>query len=623
MERTNTFNMETPEELLENFDPRVSSGGAREVLAQLDPKEEKPFKPIFDDDDNLLLPVNEATYSVLQDVLLLIDLEESKKQYADTPWVDWRDDVKKAYQTILPTVGKLSEHFEKRTSEDLVFAQLQYLFAEFSMYHRGMYKELESIRRKYPKECFKALKSTKYMNNPTMFSHTFDKEVQIKKVIGVLEAGEQNEEIREAIKRAMRRCFKASCEYHEKPGRKTSKRKSDELAELLRKLGNINDFDLYCAADVMFYHYFANPCLSDPADLWEAGMILYTEEHLGVVERSYAKNFLEYTFPEGSRFAVLDDYDRLVMEHLGGKAEFFELSAFEIMLQKAEEEDLIKRVDFLTKHSRAIAREAYGGNVYEDYDVGFSQWDYRYRNLILAAGFDPRHLLAEGKLTKEEKEVLKKSAYEPMDKDELDEDDSPKYIFDALTYFQNLIFYLVLKKFRQTKEMVNASHFEERDLELEVAQDENLELQAMVAKKEEEIRALQQENQRLQKALNAKAKQEQKEARVIEVPLKKQISQLEEELRVSKEKDTELAKLRTVLFQMTQGKDLPEIESSFDLNKFLEKHTVAIAGGHPILMNKLASKFPKLKLIDGTVATQNLNSLQSVDYLFVNTDLVH
>lgn len=98
--------------------------------------------------------------------------------------------------------------------------------------------------------------------------------------------------------------------------------------------------------------------------------------------------------------------------------------------------------------------------------------------------------------------------------------------------------------------------------------------------------------------------------------LKRNISELENALKKECEKNTELNALRSFAFD-ARREYFPE-SNLRSLSELTEGKKIIVIGGHINWRNDLKNKYPAFQIFDGNVNTADLSSIQSADFVFLN-----
>lgn len=145
-------------------------------------------------------------------------------------------------------------------------------------------------------------------------------------------------------------------------------------------------------------------------------------------------------------------------------------------------------------------------------------------------------------------------------------------------------------------------------------------LNNMLVNKEKEIEILKTTNNRIERSINDTVVKE--TAKVSESyqseisKLKKQLKAKDKQIEILQENQSELYKLRELLFNL-QTNENDDIEvTSVDLSKTIKGKSIVIVGGHIKLVERLKSKYPSMKFM-GNDRAINEDIISNADYVFI------
>lgn len=188
----------------------------------------------------------------------------------------------------------------------------------------------------------------------------------------------------------------------------------------------------------------------------------------------------------------------------------------------------------------------------------------------------------------------------------------------------SLLFGQIAKIIRECKDFYFANNQEAQYNELErisaansALREENNKRISTLQDKDRTISVLQSQVKALSIDLSKDAKEAQRPLNDVISKLQSQVSSLQEELEVEREKNSELNRLREFVFAIQSGADIEKAKTS--LKDLINGKKIFVFGGHVNWRNKMKSVHPSLSLLDGHQTSFDERLLLDADMVFLNT----
>lgn len=184
------------------------------------------------------------------------------------------------------------------------------------------------------------------------------------------------------------------------------------------------------------------------------------------------------------------------------------------------------------------------------------------------------------------------------------------YIFGV--YFQT-----ILNEYKNAKHLSRENSRETQFLELHNLGKEIAKLKKQIEALENEKRSLSDTLVRVKKENNLEKVKKEKEVHGINKPIQIENAKLKEDIKNFKSKEQELNKLREYIYSQLSGIEIRE--EPFQTQKLPADKKIVLVGGHLNWLKKVKEKFPSLIILDGTNPNQDFGIIENSDFLVFHT----
>lgn len=197
-------------------------------------------------------------------------------------------------------------------------------------------------------------------------------------------------------------------------------------------------------------------------------------------------------------------------------------------------------------------------------------------------------------------------------------------IYGFTVYLYTLLFGLLARIIRESKDFYFENNSETQYNELKKAAAENAALEERMSRLNESLQYQEQHNSVLKSQIESLSAELSKDVKDAVRPLRDEISllraqiaELEKELVDEREKTDELNRLREFAFSIHSGSDIPSTKVS--PNDLIAGKRIYIFGGHINWRNKMKSAYPILNILDGHQTSFDEKMLLGADMVLLNT----